>query len=132
MRAFSLFAIVVAVTCAALSQVKPAPKQAARLNVFLITIDTLRADRVGCYGAKQVKTPNLDAIAAQGVRFTQAFTVSPITNSSHASLLTGTYPSTDGVRDFGSPLGAVPTWAEMLKKHGYNTAAFIGAVILDS
>ncbi len=133
MRAVSLLAVVLALTWSAEPQVKPAPKAStSRPDVFLITIDTLRADHVGCYGAKQVKTPNLDGIAAQGVRFTQAFTVSPITNSSHASLLTGTYPSTNGVRDFGSPLGAVPTWAETLKKNGYQTAAFIGAVILDS
>src|SRR4029077_11336784 len=52
-------------------------------DVYLITIDTLRADHVGCYGYKQVETPALDALAADGVRFTQAFTHSPITNTSH-------------------------------------------------
>jgi len=133
MRVASALALFTAFLCSVHAQVKPAPPASkSHPDVFLITIDTLRADHVGCYGAKQVKTPNLDAIASQGLRFTQAFTVSPITNSSHASLLTGTYPSTNGVRDFGSPLGAVPTWAETLKKNGYQTAAFIGAVILDS
>ncbi|MGB9106229.1 MAG: sulfatase-like hydrolase/transferase, partial [Terriglobales bacterium] len=117
------------------AQANPAIKAEARPrpDVFLITIDTLRADHVGCYGYQQVQTPNLDGVAAEGVRFTEAFTVSPITNSSHASILTGDYPSTHGVRDFGSPLAAQhPTWAELLKQDGYHTAAFIGAVILDS
>jgi len=102
-------------------------------DVFLITIDTLRADHVGCYGYKQVETPALDALAADGVRFTQAFTHSPITNTSHITILTGLLPSVHGVTDFGVPLSSRHvTAAELLKKHGYQTAAFIGAVILDS
>src|ERR1700686_290852 len=102
-------------------------------DVFLITIDTLRADHVGCYGYKQVETPALDALAADGVRFTQAFTHSPITNTSHITILTGLLPSVHGVTDFGVPLSPQHvTAAELLKKHGYRTAAFIGAVILDS
>jgi len=101
--------------------------------VYLITIDTLRADHVGCYGYKQVETPALDALAADGVRFTQAFTHSPITNTSHITILTGLLPSVHGVTDFGVPLSAQHvTAAELLKKRGYQTAAFIGAVILDS
>jgi arylsulfatase A-like enzyme/Flp pilus assembly protein TadD len=110
----------------------PAPDNAPRRDVFLITIDTLRADHVHCYGY-DVQTPSLDQLAKQGVRFTQAFTPSPITNSSHASILTGLLPSSHGVSDFGVPLAASHlTLAEMLKKRGYRTAAFIGAVILDS
>ena len=102
-------------------------------DVFLITIDTLRADHVGCYGYKQVETPALDALAADGVRFTEAFTHSPITNTSHITILTGLLPSVHGVTDFGIPLSPQhATAAELLKKHGYQTAAFIGAVILDS
>jgi arylsulfatase A-like enzyme/Tfp pilus assembly protein PilF len=102
-------------------------------DVYLITIDTLRADRVGCYGYKQVETPALDALAADGVRFTEAFTHSPITNTSHITILTGLLPSVHGVTDFGIPLSPQhATAAELLKKHGYRTAAFIGAVILDS
>ena len=73
-------------------------------DVYLITIDTLRADHVGCYGYKQVETPALDALAADGVRFTQAFTHSPITNTSHITILTGLLPSVHGVTDFGVPL----------------------------
>ena len=111
---------------------KSSPRNSAP-DVFLITIDTLRPDHVGCYGYKQVETPGLDALAADGVRFTQAFTHSPITNTSHITILTGLLPSVHGVTDFGIPLSPQHvTAAELLKKHGYKTAAFIGAVILDS
>ena len=115
--------------CAASSvPAKPLPP-----DIFLITIDTLRADHVHCYGYANVMTPALDALAKDGVRFTQAFTPSPITNTSHASILTGLLPSSHGVTDFGVPLStAHPTVAELLKAQGYRTAAFIGAVILDS
>src|ERR1700723_3209881 len=107
--------------------------QGAPPDVYLITIDTLRADHVGCYGDKQVETPALDALASDGIRFTQAFTHSPITNTSHTTILTGLLPSVHGVTDFGVPLAPQHvTWAELLKKQGYQTAAFIGAVILDS
>jgi choline-sulfatase len=102
-------------------------------DVFLITIDTLRADHVGCYGYKEIETPALDALAADGVRFTHAFTHSPITNTSHTTILTGLLPSVHGVTDFGIPLSPQhATWAALLKQQGYHTAAFIGAVILDS
>jgi choline-sulfatase len=102
-------------------------------DVYLITIDTLRADHVHCYGDDQIRTPALDSIAQDGIRFTQAFTPSPITNTAHISILTGLLPSVHGVTDFGIPLAkTIPTWAELLKQNGYETAAFIGAVILDS
>ena len=102
-------------------------------NVFLITIDTLRADHVHCYGYDRIKTPALDALAEDGVLFAEAFTASPITNTSHTSILTGLLPSTHGVTDFAVPLaGKNQTLAELLKKQGYETAAFIGSVVLDS
>ncbi len=86
-----------------------------------------------CYGYEQIQTPALDQIAKEGIRFTQAFTPSPITNSSHTSILTGLLPSSHGVSDFGVPLAPThPTLAELLATRGYHTAAFIGAVILDS
>jgi choline-sulfatase len=109
------------------------PASAQNPDVFLITIDTLRADHLGCYGYKDVETPTIDSIAADGVRFSQAFTHSPITNTSHTTILTGLLPSVHGVTDFGVPLAPQHvTWASLLKKQGYQTAAFIGAVILDS
>ena len=102
-------------------------------DIFLITIDTLRADHVHCYGYEQIQTPALDALAKDGIRFANAFTPSPITNTSHASILTGLLPGSHGVTDFAIPLSAShPTIAELLKKQSYHTAAFIGAVILDS
>ncbi len=102
-------------------------------DVFLVTIDTLRADHVRCYGYDKVATPTLDQLANDGIRFTEAFTPSPITNTSHATILTGLLPSSHGVTDFAVPLAAThPTVAELLHKQGYRTAAFIGAVILDS
>src|SRR5438132_4838223 len=107
--------------------------KARQPDVYLVTIDTLRADHVHCYGYDRVQTPALDGLANEGIRFAQAFTPSPITNTSHTTILTGLLPSSHGVTDFAVPLAAVhPTWAELLKKKGYHTAAFIGAVILDS
>ena len=86
-------------------------------DVFLITIDTLRSDHVGCYGYQWIQTPTIDQLAKQGIRFAQAFTPSPITNTSHASILTGLLPSSHGVSDFGVPLTADhSTLAELLEK----------------
>jgi len=109
------------------------PSKPPAPDIFLITIDTLRADHVHCYGYENGSTPALDALAKDGVRFTNAFTPSPITNTSHASILTGLLPGSHGVTDFAIPLASAhPTIAELLKTRGYHTAAFIGAVILDS
>lgn len=105
----------------------------APANVFLVTIDTLRADHVHCYGYEKIATPALDALAKDGSRFTQAFTPSPITNSSHTSIMTALLPSHHGVTDFAVPLDANhATLADLLQENGYHTAAFIGAVILDA
>ena len=102
-------------------------------NVYLITIDTLRADHVHCYGYEKIATPAIDGLAKAGVRFSQAFTPSPITNTSHTTILTGLLPSDHGVTDFGIQLATShPTLAQLLAQRGYHTAAFIGAVILDS
>src|ERR1700693_1336457 len=65
----------------------------SRLNVLLVTIDTLRADRLGCYGYSQIETPNLDKIARQGVLFENAVAPAPLTAPSHASMMTGVYPT---------------------------------------
>src|SRR5215470_12566118 len=103
-------------------------------SVLLITLDTVRADHIGCYGYSRIETPAIDRLASDGVRFENAYTLVPITLPSHAVILTGTYPMFSGVRDFTSPpLPAnVPTLAEMLHRHGYHTAAFVGAFVLDS
>ena len=129
------FRVLVIFFCACLLQMQNAQAASPKTSpdVFLITIDTLRADHVHCYGYDRVETPALDGLARDGVRFAQAFTASPITNTSHASILTGLLPGSHGVTDFAVPLSpAHPTVAELLRKQGYHTAAFIGAVILDS
>src|SRR6266550_4432774 len=108
-------------------------KKPSAPDIYLVTIDTLRADHVHCYGYEHVQTRALDGLAKDGIRFAQAFTPSPITNTSHTTILTGLLPSSHGVTDFAVPLApSHTTWAELLKSRGYRTAAFIGAVILDS
>ncbi len=74
-------------------------------NVILITIDTMRADRLGCYGATNIETPTLDALARDGIVFERAISQVPLTWPSHAAILTGLYPFQNGVQDFtGQPL----------------------------
>ena len=108
--------------------VKPQP------NVVFITIDTLRADHLGCYGYKQIQTPNIDALAAHGVRFERAYTPVPVTLPAHTAIFTGTYPTFSGMHDFsGNKLSASQTTlASVLKERGYTTAAVIGSAVLDS
>jgi arylsulfatase A-like enzyme/thioredoxin-like negative regulator of GroEL len=131
MRALTFLCCLLAAS--AIAGRRPQQNRVSRPNVFLITIDTLRADHVHSYGYEQIRTPALDLLAKEGIRFTQAFTPSPITNSSHTSILTGLLPSSHGVSDFGVPLApSHVTLAELLAEHGYQTGAFIGAVILDS
>lgn len=103
-------------------------------NVLLITLDTTRADHLGCYGYTEGHTPALDALADSGVRFEQAFCQVPLTLPSHASLLSGTYPPTNGVHINGASVlsDEVPTLAETFQAHGYRTGAFLGAWVLNS
>src|SRR5713101_8442845 len=103
-------------------------------NVLLITIDTVRADHVGCYGYQLIETPNLDALAAGGVRFANAYTPVPITLPAHSVILTGTYPMRTGMHDFsGNRLNASqPTLATLLHERGYTTGAVMGSAVLDS
>ena len=101
-------------------------------NLLIVTIDTLRADRVGAYGHSTARTPALDGVARAGVRFDQAFAPSPITLTSHASLLTGRYPPGHGARHNGMAMTApVPTLATALDSAGFATAAFVSAFPLD-
>jgi arylsulfatase A-like enzyme/tetratricopeptide (TPR) repeat protein len=101
-------------------------------NVLLITIDTLRADALGCYGGS-TRTPNLDALAATGMRFDFAHAHAVLTRPSHASILTGTYPFEHGVRDHSGyrMKPDTPTIASMLKQAGFATGAFVGGVPLE-
>src|SRR5215469_13622294 len=106
-----------------------APKQP---NVILITLDTVRADRMDFLGSKRGLTPELDALAAQGVVFERAYSQAPITPVSHATILTGTFPQFHGIRNFGDRLpSSVPFLPDILHAQGYHTGAFVGSIILD-
>lgn len=102
-------------------------------RVVLVSIDTLRADRVGAYGDARARTPTLDRVAAEGARFDAAISPAPLTLPSHTSLLSALDPPRHGVRDnslFRVP-GDVPLLQEALRAHGFATAAFVGALVLD-
>jgi len=102
-------------------------------SVLLVTIDTLRADHVGAYGAKDVATPTLDALAARGVVFEEAMAAVPLTLPSHASILTGQYPPTHGVRHNAVFVldDAIETLAERFQAEGFATGAVIASAVLD-
>ncbi len=101
-------------------------------NIVLITLDTTRADRMGFLGSKRGLTPNLDAFAKQSAVFTHAYSQAPLTPTSHATILTGTYPQFHQVNDFRVPLAKdLPYAPDILRGHGYHTAAFVGSIVLD-
>jgi choline-sulfatase len=130
MRAAALVSILL-LSCAACRRgdapavTNPSP---ARPPIVLITIDTLRADRLGAYGSSRGLTPSLDAFAGEATRFTAAVSQVPLTLPSHATILTGLHPAHHGIRtNDGFRLApTVPTLADSLKPIGYATAAFIG------
>jgi arylsulfatase A-like enzyme/Flp pilus assembly protein TadD len=111
-----------------------APKPQPPPSVVLITLDTLRADRLGCYGRAGAGTPTLDRLAASGVRFDDAWSAVPITLPSHLSMMTGCTPVTHGVRDNGVTRfdGRIPTLATRFAASGYRTVAVVSASVLDS
>ncbi len=114
------------VACAACAGDPPPPP-----NVLLITVDTLRADRLGLYGYGRDTSPNLDRLARAGVAYSDALVPRAKTTPSIASLMTGLYPHDHGVRDLASPLARdVPTLAEALGAHGYRTGAIVGNWVL--
>lgn len=98
------------------------------MNVVLFTFDTTRADFLGCYGKETARTPHLDRMAAEGVLFERASASNPVTQASHSTILTGTYPMAHGVRDniLFKLAEERETLAEMLAGHGYATGAAIG------
>ena len=103
-------------------------------SVILITMDTTRADRLGCYGFSGIATPTIDLFARRGVRFERCFSTTPLTLPAHTSIMTGTVPPFHGVRDNGGfvvPPG-IETLAKVFKARGYTTGAFVGAYVLDS
>jgi choline-sulfatase len=102
-------------------------------DILLITLDTVRADRLGAYGGDPRVSPNLDRLAGRGRIFMSCDTASPLTLPSHATMLTGLYPPAHGLRSNGRGRlpEATPTLALRLKAHGYATAAFVSSVILN-
>ena len=112
---------------------KTAAKAAAsKPNIILITLDSTRADRMGFLGSHGGLTPNLDAIAHQGITFAQAYAQSPLTVDSHATILTGVYSEIHRASDFGTPLEQrLPYLPYLLHLSGYRTAAFVGSILLD-
>ena len=110
---------------------RPATAAAAH-SLLIVTIDTLRSDRVGAYGDRSARTPTLDAIAGRGALFANAFAAAPITLPSHASMMTGRYPAGHGSRHNGMRIDlAVPTLADVLAHEGFKTGAFVAAFPLD-
>ncbi|MEW5801403.1 MAG: tetratricopeptide repeat protein [bacterium] len=107
---------------------------APECNVIIVTLDTLRADHLGCYGNTKIKTPYIDSLAKEGVRFSRTYTPVPVTLPSHTSIMTGLYPVYHKVRNNGTFEASeqLETLAEVLKKKGFHTAAFIGSFVLDS
>lgn len=121
------------VTCSVTLSDIVKPGAASGYNVLLVTLDTTRADRLGCYGYKHAKTPAIDSLLDHGVRFDDAITSVPVTLPAHATILTGLQPYHHGVRNNGTyDLPAErTTLAEMLADHGYDTAAFVSCFVLD-
>ena len=102
-------------------------------DILLVTLDTTRADAMGAYGHVPSPTPHFDRVATEGYLATEAMAVSPLTLPSHASIMTGLYPTSHGVRDNGYVLSAEhTTLAELLKQSGYSTQAVVSSVVLDA
>ena len=116
---------------AAIARLRPS---ASALNVVVITLDTTRADRLGCYGFGGVETPNIDALAREGIVFEQSTATVPLTFPSHSSMFTGLVPPHHGVRDNGGFFldQEKVTLAERLRDAGYATGAFVAAWVLES
>ncbi len=133
------WAWLLAVACIALSAqlarlVGSAPGTGApgtSTSVLLVSIDTLRADHLGCYGSEDARTPVADRLAAEGVQFQDATAQANTTGPSHATMLTGLHPFEHGALENGVPLWPrVPTLSDALGEHGYRTAAFVSGFTL--
>ena len=129
-----LFAAALLGSCTS-HQKKAQASETARLqalNVVVVTIDTLRADHLHCYGYANIETPNLDALAQRGVLFENAVAQAPLTPTSHASIFTGQYPTVHHVRNTGGfilPSSSRPL-AKILQERGWDTAAFVSSAVL--
>ena len=93
--------LLIATACGAANESEPPPPPPGDYSALLVTLDTTRADALGCFGGRRNLTPALDALAAEGLRYERAYTVTPLTQPAHASMMTGLYPPRHGVRDNG-------------------------------
>ncbi|HWF67100.1 MAG TPA: sulfatase-like hydrolase/transferase [Acidobacteriaceae bacterium] len=128
------FVLVLLSSCKSTPKREESPANTALkpINVVVITLDTVRADHLHCYGNRNIQTPTIDGLAQQGVLFEKAVAQTPLTQPSHASIFTGTNPNVHNVRDTGG-FALQPssvTLATILQKHGWNTAAFVSASVL--
>ena len=133
-RTFSILLLVVIIGIAAWFFLGGGPSRVKIRNVVLISIDTCRADYLGCYGYRRKITPNIDAVAKEGILFENVVVPIPLTLPSHSSMLTGTTPLYHGIHDnLDYQLGQSNlTLAEILKDNGFVTGAIISCFVLDS
>jgi choline-sulfatase len=132
MRVLLVVACFCVAGCSGGSPPQPLATAPAAQNLVIVTIDTMRADRVGVYGDRSARTPTIDGIARRGALFASAFATAPITLPSHASLMTGRYPAGHGARHNGLRLDlSVPTLADAFSRAGFKTAGFVAAFPLD-
>ena len=126
--------VVLALLAASCSAPGSRPAPATARHVVFVTIDTLRADRLGCYGSRDVATPHMDSLARAGAMAPEATVDVPLTRPSHVSIFTGLHPPENGIRDNVSPSLSpkVPTLAEVMKGAGFHTAAFVSSIVVSS
>jgi len=137
---FVIASVVIIGAVAALVFLIPRKTDFARLrggkdyNVILVTLDTTRADRLGCYGFRNIETSTIDMFASRGIKFEKCFSTTPLTLPAHTTIMTGTLPPFHGVRDNGAFIvpPEIKTIAELFKEKGYSTSAFVAAYVLDS
>ena len=124
----TLFISVTSSVSLAYDRVYSKPASQTDWNVLIITMDTTRADHLGCYGYKEARTPNIDSLATQGVRFANAYTPAPLTLPAHCSIFTGKYPFVHHVRNNGSYYLTPDqkTLAEILKENGFAATEVFG------
>jgi len=127
-----LFLLFVAVTGIYPSSHSRGKKGAEGMNLLIITLDTMRADRIGAYGYEKANTPHLDDLAKNGIMFADCYSPVPVTLPAHCSIFTGRYPLGHRVRDNGTFLlsDAEITLAEMMKNKGYDTYAVVASFVL--
>ena len=124
--------VILCLFASACSRPAPQTRREAAPNLLIVTIDSLRANRVGAYGYAPARTGAMDELAARGVRFERAYATAPITLTSHVSLMTGRYPPGHGARHDGIRMDLrTTTLADALGSLGIATAAFISGSPLD-